>query len=157
MSLERTIVIDSQQKAEAACRFIESNWKPLSDSGHPMASHFHEHKPDATKEQRGLMWIRLDEIASQVWIEGRQYAADCWHEHCKREYLPDEPGPSKRCRKGYRKWDIDPMTGERVLVGSTEGLTTFGKAEYLTQIMAWGATEMGVHFSATPNEMRMAA
>jgi len=53
---------------------------------------------------------------------------------------------------GYRKFSIDPG-GNRVLIGSTTQLTTFGFSEYLTQVEAHGAS-MGVQFTASP---RMAA
>jgi hypothetical protein len=124
----------------------------MQAAGHPLAVRIYEHKDRRTLEQQSLMWIRLGEVAAQAWVGGRQYADVTWHEHCKREFLPDEDGPSKRCRKGYRKWDINPMTGERVLIGSTTQLTTFGMSEYMTQLEAWGSDELGVRFSATPRE-----
>ncbi len=127
----------------------------MADDGHVLAVRLYEYKDQRTLEQQGLMWIRLGEIAAQAWVGGRQYPDDVWHEHAKREFLPDEEGPTKRARKGYRKWDYLPNM-DRVLVGSTTGLTTFGMAEYMTQILAYGSTELGVHFAPTPREMASA-
>lgn len=152
MSLDRVIVITGEQQAQAAARLIAGNWRQMSDDGHPMAIRAYEHRDNANAEQRALMWIRLGEIAEQAWVGGRQFSAEVWHEQFKREFLPEEEGPSKRCRKGYRKWAYLP-NGTRELVGSTELLTMFGKAEYLTQIMAFGAAEFGVRYSPTPREM----
>lgn len=152
MSLDRTIVLVGEQQAAAAAALIASNWRPMADAEHPLAIRLYEHKDDATREQRALLWIRYGEIAAQAWVGGRQFSDEVWHEFFKREFLPDETGPSKRCRKGYRKWDYLP-NGEKALVGSTELLTTFGKAEYLEQVMAYGATEFGVRYAPTPREM----
>lgn len=138
-----------------ALAVMQANWEAMAKAGHPMAVRLYEHKDSRTLEQQSLMWIRLGEVEKQAWVDGRQFADETWHEHFKREFLPDEVGPTKSCRKGYRKWSHLP-SGERVLVGSTTQLTTFGMAEYMTQLMACGAGTLGVRFSATPAEMAAA-
>jgi hypothetical protein len=98
-------------------------------------------KPDAN----AAMWAGpLRDIATQGFIRGKQYSADCWHEFFKREYLPEEFDP-EQCREGYRKWDHTP-NGDRVLVGSTTQLTVKGFAIYMTQVEAFGAG-IGVMFT----------
>ncbi len=149
--MDKTFVLNHPMRADIAAQFIASNWKEMFASGHPMAVRCYEHKERRTLEQQSLMWIRLGEIAEQAWVGGRQFSAEVWHEHAKREYLPDEDGPTKRCRKGYSKWALLP-SGERSLIGSTTQLTTFGMAEYMEQLMAYGATELGVRFAPTPAE-----
>lgn len=156
MSVERTFVLVGEPQFKAALAVVGANWQAMAADGHPLAMRIYEHKERRTLEQQALMWIRLDEIASQAWVDGRQYSDVVWHEQMKREFLPDELGPTKRCRKGYVKWQIMP-SGDRALLGSTTQLTTFGMAEYMTQLMAYGAGELGVQFAATPNEMRGAA
>src|SRR3990172_2004590 len=43
-----------------------------------------------TNQQNHLWWgYRLKEISEQVWVNGKQFSADVWHEHMKREYLPE--------------------------------------------------------------------
>ena len=102
-------------------------------------------------DQNALMWVGpLADIAAQAWVDGRQFSADVWHEHFKREYLPEEFDP-ELTKEGYRKWDYTPA-GERVLIGSTTQLTKRGFSQYLTQVEADGAG-MGVQFGAR----RMAA
>lgn len=151
MSLDRTIILVGEQQAKAAISFISQNWAAMAAAEHPMAVRLYEHKDRRTLEQQSLMWIRLGEIAGQAWVGGRQFSDDVWHIHFKREFLPDEEGPTKRCRKGYAKWALMP-SGERELIGSTTQLTTFGMAEYMTQIMAYGAGDLGVRFAPTPRE-----
>lgn len=151
MTLDRTIILVSEPQFNLAVAVIGKNWEAMASSGHPMAVKLFEHKERRTLEQQALMWIRLEDIATQAWLGGRQFSAEVWHIHFKREFLPDEEGPTKRCRKGYRKWAILP-SGEREMIGTTTQLTTFGMAEYMTQLMAYGAGELGVHFSPTPRE-----
>lgn len=102
-------------------------------------------------DANALMWVGpLADIAAQAWVQGRQFSAEVWHEHFKREHLPEEFDP-ELTKDGYRKWDYTP-TGERVLIGSTTQLTKRGFSQYLEQIEAEGAV-MGVQFGAR----RMAA
>lgn len=91
----------------------------------------------------------LKDIAEQAWIEGRQHSAEVWHYFFKRELLPEE-FDAELCKEGYVKYEYDPG-GERVLIGSSTQLTVKGFAEYMTAIEAFGAN-LGVHFSASPNE-----
>jgi hypothetical protein len=149
--MDRTFVLDNDLRAEAAARFIASNWRQMMAAGHAMALRCYEFKEVRTREQQSLMWIRVGEIAAQAWVGGRQYSEEVWHEQLKREYLPDEVGPTKRCRKGYVKWAVMP-SGDRALIGSTTQLTTFGMSEYMDQVMAYGAGELGVRFAPTPAE-----
>lgn len=144
--MDKTIVIVSAAHAEQACQIIRGNWKAMHAAGHPLAVSLYEYKSTRSIEQQSLMWVRLGEIAEQAWVNGRQFAAETWHEHCKREFLPDETGPTKRARKGYKKWELLP-NGERALVGSTTKLTTFGMSEYMTALESWAAQELGVRFS----------
>ena len=101
--------------------------------------------------QNALMWSgTLADIARQAWVDGRQYSDEIWHEHCKRQYLPEEDDPDLHelvkdpC--GYRKWDYTPSC-DRVCVGSTTELTVKGFSVYLDQVYAFGAS-LGVLFSA---------
>jgi hypothetical protein len=148
MILDKVIVINNETTLNMALSLISCNWKSMQESGHPLEIKLYEHRNSSTYEQQKLMWVRLHEIAEQVWIDGRQFTAETWHEHIKRMLLPEEDGPGKCCRKGYKKWDFLP-NGEKVLIGSTNGLTTFGKHEYQVQLEAFGA-ELGVMFSIDP-------
>ena len=97
------------------------------------------------------MWAGpMVDIAEQGYVDGRTFTAEVWHEHFKREYLPEEYDPTL-CKEGYRKWDYTPK-GERVLVGSTTDLTVRGFALYLQQIEAYARIELGVQFHASPRK-----
>lgn len=116
------------------------------DPAEPLEVIIRERTKTRLNEQNALMWAgALKDISTQAWVAGKQFSAEVWHEHFKREYLPEEykEGITK---DGYKKWDYLP-NGDRVLVGSTTQLLTRGFSDYLEQIYAFGAG-LGIKFSA---------
>lgn len=100
--------------------------------------------------QQALMWAGpLADIAEQGYVDGRTFTAEVWHEHFKREFLPETYDPYLCKREDYRKWDYTPK-GQRVLVGSSTDLTIRGFALYLKQIEAYAQVELGVQLHASP-------
>lgn len=102
--------------------------------------------------QNALMWgARLKDISSQAWVQGKQYSEDAWHEYLKSKFLPfgDEPDLAELVKDTdkYHKWEWLP-DGSRRLAGSTTQLTTKGMTQYMMQVEAYCATELGVQFSA---------
>jgi hypothetical protein len=97
------------------------------------------------------MWAGpLADIERDGWVQGRQFRAEIWHEHFKELFLPDENAPDfdrSHVLDGYQKWDVNPWSGNRVLVGSTTQLTDKGMREYLLKMEAEAATEYGVTFT----------
>jgi len=118
------------------------------DAARPLEVVIREEKRKRTIDQNALMWSGpLRDIAEQAWVQGRQYSAEVWNEHFKRELLPDQDRADcddSHIKDGYRKWSTTPG-GICVLVGSTTGLTVRGMASYLEQVYAYGAS-LGVQF-----------
>ncbi len=98
-----------------------------------------------TNKQNELLWAGpLRDYAEQFFVNGLCYSEKVWHEHLKREFLPEEETPGLT-KAGYTKWEYTP-SGERVLVGSTGDLTTKGFSDYIEKIYAEGA-KAGIRFS----------
>ena len=138
----KRILLVSPIQVETALQLVKN--APV-DPLKPLELILREKSVTRNDTQNSLMWVgALNDIASQAWVNGRQYSAEVWHEHFKREYLPEKfiEGITK---EGYAKWDYMP-TGERVLIGSTTQLTTGGFSEYLDKIYSDGAN-LGVRFS----------
>ena len=119
------------------------------DAVRPLEVVIREEKRKRSLDQNALYWAGpLRDIAEQAWVQGRQYSADVWHEHFKREFLPDPDRADcdqSHVKDGFRKWCTTPG-GLSVLLGSTTGLTVRGMASYLEQVYAYGAS-LGVQFS----------
>lgn len=148
----RLIRLVTELQRETAIAMIRN--LPL-DAKHPIEIVVREEIKGRKPDQNALMWAGpLKDIAEQAYVNGRTFTAEVWHEHFKREYLPEE-FDAEWCKEGYQKWDYTPA-GDRVMVGSTTDLTIKGFALYLTQVEADGAN-LGVQFSARPNELRRAA
>lgn len=142
----RKFLLREEMQREAAIAAIRN--APL-DSTKPLEILMREEVKARKPDQNALMWAGpMRDIAEQGYVDGRTFTAEVWHEHFKREYLPEEFDP-ELCKDGYRKWDYTPG-GERVLIGSTTGLTVRGFSRYLTQVEAYGAQELGVQFHVGP-------
>ena len=102
-------------------------------------------------DANALMWAGpLADLAEQAWADGRRFSAEVWHEHLKRQFLPETTDPELprlvKDADNWNKWGYLPG-GERVLVGSTTDLTVYGFSQYLEQVYAFGAS-LGVMFRA---------
>jgi hypothetical protein len=143
--LTRKIVLIGESQKALARSMVEN--LPI-DPVHPLEVIAREVVKSRSLDANAAMWAGpLRDIAEQAWVQGKQYTAEVWHEHFKREYLP-EVFDDELCKAGYRKWDYLP-NGLRVLVGSTTQLTVRGFALYLQSIEAFGAG-MGVQFTSSP-------
>lgn len=47
-------------------------------------------KAKRSADQNRRYWALLREVAATVWIDGRQYSDEVWHEHFKRELIGRE-------------------------------------------------------------------
>jgi hypothetical protein len=138
----RQFFMRTDQARESAIALIRD--LPLDDK-RPLQITVEEFRPARTMSQQALLFAGpMTDIATQAFIEGRQYSVEVLHEFCKRQFLPEEFDPAL-CKDGYEKWGLDPL-GERVLIGSTTQLTVKGYSIYLEQIFAFGAS-LGVNFS----------
>lgn len=118
----------------------------------PLMVTIEKHRKTRTKEQNALMWgHRLKMIADQVWVLGKQFDSDVWHEQFKRKFLPEFgcQDYDKLVTKGYRKW-VELPDRTRDCIGSTTQLTTLGMTKYLEECDAFAITELGVCYDAQP-------
>ncbi len=146
---KRTIRLVGTTQVDTAIAMLRNC--PL-DADKPLLLTLDEEPKARTLDQNARMWAGpLKDISKQGWIEGRQYSEETWHEHFKREFLPDDTVLSAdelmeqvKDPTRYRKWGVSPW-GERICTGSTTDLTKRGMAIYMQQIEAFGAG-LGVQF-----------
>jgi hypothetical protein len=134
--MNRVFILRTEQNAAQLMAFLKQNAKAMAQQNRPLEVLVREHKAKGTDEQRALMWVVLQQIAEQAFVAGRQYDADVWHIHFKRELLPEKTS------KGKAKWRMLP-DDTRELVMSTEDLDRDEKTAYLNGLLA-AAAALGV-------------
>lgn len=140
----RRILVASEEQRKTALAVI--NTLPI-DASNPIEIRIGERVKLRHQNQNALMWSGvLRDIASQAYIDGKMFSAEVWHEHFKREFLPEE-ADTELTREGYQKWRYLP-SGERFLAASTGDLTVRGFSHYLEKIYAYGAS-LGVQFGVS--------
>lgn len=78
-------------------------------------------------EQNRRLWKIYQCISEQVWIDGKQFSQDAWHEYCKRQFIGTEELP------------------DGTAIGlSTTNLNTAEMVAYQDKIQAWAANEFGI-------------
>lgn len=117
------------------------------DRSQPKVMTIAPYKKKRSNGQNSFQWVALlGDFSMQAIIDGRQFAANVWHEHLKEQFLPEsyEEGITL---KGYMKWQEMP-DGKLRMVGSTTKLTTKGFSEYMDRCYAYGGGELGIRFTA---------
>lgn len=90
-------------------------------------------KSARTIEQNKRLWKIYNELSMGVWVDGKQFGADVWHEYFKRRFLGCDDL-------------ILPDGTQSTITHSTTKLNTQEMAEYQNQIQAWAAVEHGMEW-----------
>ncbi len=123
----RVFVLRDEGRAQMLWAFLKANWKPLADTGKPLAVTVTEHKSKRSIEQNKRYWAVLQQISEQAFLEGVCYGTDAWHEYFKRKFIG--------C--------VDLPDGGSLGQSSTS-LTVAEFADYMTKVEACASGELGV-------------
>lgn len=136
MSLQREFKVINESVLKIAVNFIESNWKPLFESGTPLFIIATTAEEKRRAQQNKYYWsCVIRSIAEQAWVGGRQYSSEAWHEQMARTY-------------GQFK-DVTLPDGDVVIKRlSTTEMSVKDFAKYTEQVTAYGAIELGIRFPA---------
>lgn len=93
-SLSKTIVLRTEGNAASLYAFLKSNWRAMAGANKPLAVTISEHKERRSLDQNKRYWALLNAIHEQVWISGRQFDPEVWHEHMRELFAPKEESPS---------------------------------------------------------------
>jgi len=81
-------------------------------------------KPSGRRIRTDAMWALLREVAATVWIDGRQFSDEVWHEHFKRQFIGQE--------------EIVLPSGAKEVRGiSTTTLNVADMGRYMDEISQW--------------------
>lgn len=123
---------------ECVFRLRVDNMRPLMVHIWGNLNGWLEHSPDLeivirpykskrSCEQNRRLWKIYQTLAEQVWVGGRRYHQDLWHEYCKRMFIGA----------------IELPNGALVGISTTK-LNTVEMVEYQNKIQAWAAQEHGM-------------
>lgn len=98
----------------------------------------------SAKQRRFLHAPVLGQISEQAVVAGIRYVPAIWKEHMRKQFLPDR-------WESYRLPGAKRATPHRVRV-STEDLSVKQYSEYIDNVLAYAATELGVVFDLDPVE-----
>ena len=123
----RLFVLRADSNAQQLWAFLRNNWKAMADAGKPLAISVAEHKAKRSTDQNKRYWALLNEIAANAWLDGKQYSAEAWAEHFKRQFIGCEELPG----------------GGSVGI-STTALNVEEFSAYMTRIEVFAAHDLGV-------------
>jgi hypothetical protein len=128
-SLSRTFVLRTEGNAAALYSFLKLNWRAMAEASKPLAITVSEHKTKRSIEQNKRYWSLLTTISEQVWISGKQYDPEVWHEHYKTLLAPKEDSPSGLIAMSTARMDVEQFSA------------------YMLQVELHAMTEFNVEFS----------
>lgn len=110
-----------------AIQAVQTGWEAHQRSGKPLELILQPETIKRSQAQNKYYWQLLQQIASDAWVEGRQYSAETWHEYAKRRFIgtADIPG------------------GGSMAISSTS-MTKAEFAHYVQKIEVFAAQELGV-------------
>ena len=129
---ESVLTLDLFNRAQA--------WAVMKEQAYPFLAHWLQAGKTLTltlslkkrsKPQNRRYWGRgvLAQIAEQATVNGRLFSAEVWHEQFKRQFI-----------------GFDELPNSQVIGKSSTKLTTGEFCDFCTQVEAFAASELGVHF-----------
>ncbi|WP_211243417.1 recombination protein NinB [Chitiniphilus eburneus] len=130
----KEFVLTAPSVWQALGAFVKANAAAFLHQGSPLRIIVTSSERKRSNEANARYWKGvLEQIATQAWVNGRQYGKEIWHEHYARKFgicdemrLPD--GTLILRRK------------------STTEMSSREFAEYMTRVEADAASELGVRF-----------
>lgn len=139
-----SILVRTQSQVEVAINKARN--LPI-DPENPIEIIFQEAAKKRTIPQNSYYHMRIGEIASQAWFNGRQFDHDTWHGYMGRHVMPERV--TLKNGDVVSKW-IEAPDGTLDVISTTKLEKKFF-AKYTTMVEAFGAS-LGVHFSAGRDE-----
>lgn len=99
----------------------------MAAAGTPLAVTVARHEERRNAAQNRAYWRMPNQIASDAWIGGKTYSAECWHEQFKRQFIGIEELPDG---------------GTRGISTTTLKVSEF--ATYMNRVAAYAAAELGI-------------
>ena len=131
VGLYRSFLLLREEHIAACIAFLRANWQALAQQGKPLSVSVSEKGAKRTVDQNARLHALLREIASQAWVNGRQYDAETWKEFARRKWIGTEEIVMP-----------DGSRTERGISTTTLGVEDFNKL--MANIELYAAEELGI-------------
>lgn len=120
---------------QAFVALVKANAPVFANRGEPLRVIVTSEERKRNAEQNKFYWgALLRDIADQAWVDGRQFSKDTWHEFFARKFGVCE--------------DVTLPDGEVIVRRkSTTTMSVHEFSEYMNQVQAHAAAELGVEFA----------
>lgn len=120
----------------AVVAFVRANAPSFAGKGEPLRVIVTAEERQRNTQQNRFYWgAVLKQISETAWVEGRQFDKDAWHEYFARKYgVCDE---------------VTLPDGEIIMRRKSTTQMSVGEfSQYLNDVQAYAASELGVQFDA---------
>lgn len=128
--MQKTFVIHQESIINNVSLLLSQNWKQFKERDEVLEVTVSIHKTKRNIEQNKLLHAMLSEIASQAWVNGKQYNAEIWKDFFKREFL-----------------GVVELPNGQVMAVSTSKLKVKAFAEFVQKVEVYAVSELLVCFS----------
>lgn len=128
--MQKTFIIHQESIINNVILLLSQNWKQFKERDEVLEVTVSIHKTKRNIEQNKLLHAMLSEIASQAWVNGKQYNAEIWKDFFKREFL-----------------GVIELPNGQVMAVSTSKLKVKAFAEFVHQVEVYAVSELMVVFS----------
>lgn len=128
--MQKTFIIHQESIINNVSLLLSQNWKQFKERDEVLEVTVSIHKTKRNIEQNKLLHAMLSEIASQAWVNGKQYNAEIWKDFFKREFL-----------------GVIELPNGQVMAVSTSKLKVKAFAEFVHQVEVYAVSELMVVFS----------
>lgn len=134
-ALYREFTLRNGSVWQALVALVKANASVFAQKGEPLRVIVTSEEKKRNAEQNRFYWgVALRDVAEQAWIDGRQFDKDTWHEYFARKFGVCE--------------DVTLPDGEIVVRRKSTTQMSIGEfSEYLNQVQAYAARELGVEFA----------
>jgi len=129
--MKKQFIIKNPQIIANIQGFLTQNYQGVLDSGEVIEVNICLHKTKRNLEQNKRLHAMLQEIANQVWINGKQFSMEAWKEQLKQIFLV-----------------VIELPNGRLMANPTHKLNTKECAEFMQKVEAYAVGELGVSFGA---------
>lgn len=135
VALYREFTLSNGNVWSALVALVKANAPSFAKNGAPLRVIVTSEEKKRNAEQNNFYWgVVLRDISEQAWVNGRQFDKDTWHEFFARRFGVCE--------------DVTLPDGEIIVRRKSTTQMSVGEfSEYLNQIQAHAARELGVEFA----------